>query len=214
MEEYERLRNMMVDLQLIPRGIRDERLLQAMRNVERHLFMPEGTRDSAYEDRAVPIGEGQTISQPFMVAIMTQLLELTGVEKVLEIGSGSGYQAAILAELAREVYTIERNDELADRAAGTLASLGYKNVYIFLGDGTLGREENAPFDRIIITAAGPSIPEPLVNQLAEGGIIVTPVGDRSSQYLVRGRKIKGELVTEDILLCSFVPLIGKYGWKD
>lgn len=213
MEEYEKLRNMMVDQQLIPRGISDERLLQAMRRVERHLFMPEGARGSAYEDRAVPIGEGQTISQPFMVAIMTQLLELTGVEKVLEIGTGSGYQAAILGELAREVYTIERNEILAEKSAQTLESLGYNNVHVGVSDGTLGLEEKAPFDRIIVTAAGPSIPPPLVKQLAEGGIIISPAGERFMQTLVRGKKVNGVLLTEDFLQCAFVPLIGEYGWK-
>lgn len=213
MEEFSRLRHMMVDQQLVPRGIRDERLLQAMRKVERHLFMPDWSRAAAYEDRAVPIGEGQTISQPFMVAIMTQLLELTGAEKVLEIGAGSGYQAAILGELAREVYTIERNAELSSTASRTLESFGYDNVHVITGDGTLGLKDKSPFDRIIVTAAGPSIPAPLITQLAEGGIIVTPVGERYYQYLVRGKKIKGELVTDDILQCAFVPLIGEYGWK-
>jgi protein-L-isoaspartate(D-aspartate) O-methyltransferase len=214
MEDYDRQRSMMVDLQLAPRGIRDERLLQAMRKVERHVFMPEWSRKAAYEDRAVPIGEGQTISQPFMVAIMTQLLELTGNEKVLEIGTGSGYQAAILGELAREVYTIERNEPLAEKAALTLEALGYDNVHVRVSDGTLGYEEQAPFDRIIITAAGPHIPAPLVQQLAEGGIIISPVGERYSQALLRGRKINGELVTDDILQCAFVPLIGQYGWRE
>jgi protein-L-isoaspartate(D-aspartate) O-methyltransferase len=214
MEEYEGLRNMMVDQQLVPRGIRDERLLQALRKVERHLFMPEGTRSAAYDDRAVPIGEGQTISQPFMVAIMTQLLELTGDEKTLEIGTGSGYQAAILGELAHEVYTIERNEALAEKAAQTLDSLGYKNVHVLVSDGTLGLEEQAPFDRIIVTAAGPFIPPPLVKQLAEGGIIISPVGERFLQALIKGKKVNGALLTEDFLQCAFVPLIGEYGWKD
>jgi protein-L-isoaspartate(D-aspartate) O-methyltransferase len=214
MEEYQKLRNMMVDQQLIPRGIRDERLLRAMRRVGRHLFMPEGARGSAYEDRAVPIGEGQTISQPFMVAIMTQLLELTGSEKVLEIGTGSGYQAAILGELAQEVYTIERNEDLAEKAAQTLKSLDYNNVHVLVSDGTLGLEEKAPFDRIMVTAAGPSIPPPLVEQLSEGGIIISPVGERHMQALIKGKKVNGVLLTEDVLQCAFVPLIGEYGWKD
>jgi protein-L-isoaspartate(D-aspartate) O-methyltransferase len=213
MEEYERLRNMMVDQQLIPRGIRDERLLQALKKVERHIFMPEGARSVAYEDRAVPIGEGQTISQPFMVAIMTQLLELTGDEKILEIGTGSGYQAAILGELAQEVYSIERNETLAAKAAKTLENLGYNNVHVLVSDGTLGLEAQAPFDRIIVTAAGPSIPSPLVKQLAEGGIIISPVGERFMQALIKGKKVNGVLLTEDFLQCAFVPLIGEYGWK-
>jgi len=203
----------MVGQQLVPRGIRDERVLQAMRKVERHLFMPEGTRDAAYEDRAVPIGEAQTISQPYMVAIMTQLLELTGEEKVLEIGTGSGYQAAILSELAGEVYTIERNRALADKAAKILSDFGYDNCRVFIGDGTLGMEAEAPYDRILITAAAPSIPQPLVDQLAERGVIVAPVGERHTQVLVRGKKIMGALVTEERFPCAFVPLIGEHGWS-
>jgi protein-L-isoaspartate(D-aspartate) O-methyltransferase len=214
MEDDQRLRDAMVDLQLIPRGVRDERVLQAMRKTPRHLFMPDWSRGAAYDDRAVPIGEGQTISQPFMVAIMTQLLELSGGEKILEIGTGSGYQAAILGELAREVYTIERNGELALGAAETIKSLGYGNVHVVVGDGTLGLADKAPFDRIIVTAAGPLIPEPLVAQLAEGGIIVAPIGERTTQYLIKGVKTGGRLATEDILQCAFVPLIGEYGWKE
>jgi len=176
--------------------------------------MPESTRSAAYEDRAVPIGEGQTISQPYMVAIMSELLELTGSEKVLEIGTGSGYQAAILGELAGDVYTIERVSALAESAGRTLESLGYKNVHVFAGDGTLGLEDKAPFDRIIITAAAPEIPAPLVNQLREGGILVVPVGERYSQVLLKGRKVRGEIVKESYTNCAFVPLIGEYGWKE
>ncbi len=204
----------MVDTQLVPRGIRDEPVLLAMKKVQRHIFMPESTRSAAYEDRAVPIGEGQTISQPYMVAIMSELLELTGSEKVLEIGTGSGYQAAILGELAGDVYTIERVSALAESAGRTLESLGYKNVHVFAGDGTLGLEDKAPFDRIIITAAAPEIPAPLVNQLREGGILVVPVGERYSQVLLKGRKVRGEIVKESYTNCAFVPLIGEYGWKE
>jgi protein-L-isoaspartate(D-aspartate) O-methyltransferase len=212
-EGYGRLRELMVERQLVPRGVRDERVLRAMRKVERHLFMPEGTGDAAYEDRAAPIGESQTISQPYMVAIMTQLLELTGDEKVLEIGTGSGYQAAILSELAGDVFTIERNRALAEGAAKKLDAFGYKNCKVFVGDGALGLEEYAPFDRIIVTAAAPAIPPPLVSQLIEGGIIVAPVGERLTQILVSGRKIKGSLVTEEHFPCAFVPLIGEHGWS-
>ena len=204
----------MVDAQLVPRGISDERVLSAMRKVERHLFMPEATRSAAYEDRALPIGEGQTISQPYMVAIMSELLELTGTEKVLEIGTGSGYQAAILGELAGEVYTIERVPVLGENAGRILESMGYDNVHVYVGDGTLGLEDMAPFDRVIITAAAPEIPAPLLNQLREGGILIVPAGERYSQVLLKGKKTAGKLVKEQHTHCSFVPLIGEHGWKE
>jgi len=211
--DYAKLREMMVITQLVPRGIKDSRVLDAMRKVPRHLFMPEAIRESAYEDNALPIGEGQTISQPYMVAVMTELLELNGDEKVLEIGTGSGYQAALLAELAREVYTIERIGPLADRARECLAGLGYSNVIVLTGDGSKGMEEKAPFDRIIVTAAAPQLPEIMLKQLKEGGIIVAPVGERFSQIVIKGRKEKGALVEEFQVPCVFVPLIGEYGWK-
>lgn len=211
--DYKRLRELMVDTQLIPRGIKDERVLNAMRNVPRHLFVPEYIRHSAYDDMALPIGEDQTISQPYMVAVMTELLELKGDEKVLEIGTGSGYQAAVLAELAGEVYTIERIPELADRARKKLADNGYDNAHVTVSDGTKGLEDAAPFDRIIITAATPKIPEPIINQLKEGGIVVAPVGERFSQMLIKGRKEKGILIEEYHTPCVFVPLVGEYGWK-
>ena len=204
--DYKALRDLMVDTQLIPRGIKDRYVLNAMRKVPRHLFMPKYMRHDAYEDMALPIGEGRTISQPYMVASMTELLELRGDEKVLEIGTGSGYQAAILAELAKEVYTIERIPSLADEARQRLKELGYKNVFVFVGDGTKGLEEKAPFDRIIITAAAPDMPEPLKNQLKEDGIIVAPVGERFSQTLIRLRKEKGNFIEEYHFPCVFVPL--------
>jgi protein-L-isoaspartate(D-aspartate) O-methyltransferase len=213
MEEYQRLRDLMVATQLIPRGIKDERVLRTMRKIPRHIFMPESGRYSAYEDMAMAIGEDQTISQPYMVAVMTELLELTGTEKVLEIGTGSGYQAAILAELSFEVYTIERISALADRARETLMGLGYGNIHVVVGDGTVGLADKAPFDRIIITAAAPTIPPPLVEQLKDGGIIVAPVGERFSQILLKGRKVKDHLVEEFSTPCAFVPLIGEHGWK-
>jgi len=184
-----------------------------MRKVPRHLFMPESVRYSAYDDMAMAIGEDQTISQPYMVAVMTELLELTGAEKVLEIGTGSGYQAAVLAELSAEVYTIERIEPLATRARELLRGLGYRNVHIVIGDGTAGLEGQAPFDRIIVTAAAPAVPQPLVNQLSEGGIIVAPVGERYSQILLKGRKVNGRLIEEFSTPCAFVPLIGEHGWK-
>jgi len=214
MNGYEKLRNLMVDTQLIPRGIKDKRVLAAMRKVPRHLFMPETSRHEAYEDMALPIGEGQTISQPYMVAIMTELLELKGNEKVLEIGTGSGYQAAILAELAREVYTIERIQTLGEQVGTHLKDMGYENIYVYIGDGSKGLEEKAPFDRIIITAATPKIPACLINQLNENGIIVAPVGQRFSQVLIKLRKTKGKLDEEYHTPCVFVPLIGEHGWKD
>jgi protein-L-isoaspartate(D-aspartate) O-methyltransferase len=162
---------------------------------------------------AVSIGEGQTISQPYMVAIMTELLELTGSEKVLEIGTGSGYQAAILAELAEEVYTMERIASLADRASERLKALGYENIRVIIGDGTTGLGNTAPFDRIVVTAAAPTLPKPLISQLKEGGIIVAPVGERFSQMLLKGRKVKDYLEEQYNTPCAFVPLIGEHGWQ-
>ena len=204
----------MADSQLIPRGISDRRVIEAMRRVPRHLFITESLRDRAYDDMALPAGEGQTISQPYMVAVMTELLALSGSEKVLEIGTGSGYQAAILAELSWEVYSVERISSLSEKAGETLKSLGYVNVHLRVGDGTLGWPEAAPFDRILITAGAPEIPGPLIEQLAEGGIILAPVGDRFSQQLIRTTKQKGQLKSEYHTPCVFVPLVGKYGWKE
>jgi len=212
-EDYQKLRDMMVETQLVPRGIRDSRVLKAMRKIPRHLFMSEDMWYRAYEDMALPIGEEQTISQPYMVGVMTELLDLRGDERVLEIGTGSGYQAAILAELSREVYTIERMKTLSERAGAALRDLGYQNVHLKVGDGTLGWPEAAPFERVLITAAAPEIPQPLVEQLAEGGIILAPVGDRFSQQLEKTVKEKGRLYREYHTPCVFVPLVGKYGWK-
>jgi protein-L-isoaspartate(D-aspartate) O-methyltransferase len=211
--DYDKLREVMVAGQLVARGVRDTHVLDAMKKVPRHLFMPEALWDRAYEDMALPIGEGQTISQPYMVAVMTELLELSGDEKVLEIGTGSGYQAALLSELAREVFTIERIPELADKSRVRLAGLGYNNVIVLAGDGSKGLEEKAPFDRIIITAAAPELPQIIVKQLNEDGIIVAPVGERFSQVVVKGRKKRGFLAEEFHTPCIFVPLIGQYGWK-
>ncbi len=199
---------------MVPRGISDERVLDAMRRVPRHLFVEALIRHSAYDDMALPIGEGQTISQPYMVAIMTELLELRGSEKVLEVGTGSGYQAAILAELAREVYSIERIVALTERAKEALTSLEYENVHLKSGDGTLGWPEEAPFDRIIITAASPEIPEPLLEQLALNGILLAPVGSRFSQQLLKIIKTEEGIKEEYHTPCVFVPLIGEHGWKE
>jgi protein-L-isoaspartate(D-aspartate) O-methyltransferase len=211
--EYSALRKMMVENQLIARGIKDQRVLQAMLKVPRHLFVREEDIYRAYDDMALPIGDGQTISQPYMVAKMTELLELKGEEKVLEVGTGSGYQAAILAELSREVFTIERIASLAEEAEERLKQLGYDNVYVFVRDGTLGLPEHAPFDRIIITAGAPEVPEPLKQQLADNGIIVAPVGSRYSQQLVKVKKVGEEFQQSYHTLCLFVPLIGEYGWN-
>ncbi len=214
MLDYQKLRDAMVNAQLVPRGIRDRAVLDAMRLVPRHHFVDASIQHVAYDDMALPIGEGQTISQPYMVAIMTELLSLTGAERVLEIGTGSGYQAAILAQLAKEVFTVERIASLAERAIQRFRDLSYYNVSVKIGDGTLGWAEKAPFDRIMITAASPKIPEPLKEQLAENGIIVIPVGSRYSQQLLRITNTKSGFKEEYHTPCVFVPLIGEHGWKE
>jgi protein-L-isoaspartate(D-aspartate) O-methyltransferase len=211
--DFQRLRNVMVDTQIISRGVKDPRVIAAMRKVPRHLFMDESSWYKAYDDMALPVGEGQTISQPYMVAVMTELLGLVGEEAVLEIGTGSGYQAAVLAELSREVYTIERIRSLSERARAVIEELGYRNIHTKVGDGTLGWPEASPFDRILITAAAPALPEPLVDQLSEGGILIAPVGDRFSQQLVKVAKRKGTLSKDYHTPCVFVPLVGEHGWK-
>ena len=197
------------------RGIRDERVLSALLKVPRHLFVPEELRDRAYVDAPLPIGEGQTISQPYIVALMTEALELDEDSRVLEIGTGSGYQAAILAEIAKEVYTVERIPALLERAKRILEALGYDNIYFKLGDGTLGWEEHAPYDAIIVTAGAPEVPEPLVEQLKVGGRMVIPVGDEFSQRLLRVTKLdsSGKVKIEDLGGCVFVKLKGKHGWR-
>ncbi len=212
--DYETLRKRMVEEQLIPRGIKDPRVLNAFYKIERHKFIPENLRNTAYADFPLPIGEGQTISQPYIVALMTECLGLTGREKVLEIGTGSGYQTAILAELAGEVYSIERFESLAERAQTFLGELGYKNIKIRVGDGTMGWEEARPFDRIIITAASPKVPLPLLDQLADNGKLILPLGESFSQVLTLVEKKDGKLKSIDICGCVFVPLIGKHGWSN
>ncbi len=204
----------MVETQILARGISDQRVIDAMLKVPRHRFVPEDQQPRAYDDMALPIGHGQTISQPYMVAIMTELLQLQGQEKVLEVGTGSGYQSAILAELAREVHTIERVPELAERARQTLQALGYDNVKVYVTDGTKGLPEEAPFDRVLVTAGAPEVPEPLIEQLSEGGILVCPVGTRYSQQLVRLVKTPTGTKTSYHTLCLFVPLIGEHGWNE
>jgi protein-L-isoaspartate(D-aspartate) O-methyltransferase len=204
----------MVDTQIVERGVSDPRVLDAMRKVPRHEFLPEVLKDQAYGDHAIPIGEGQTISQPYIVAFMTEQLELKGAERVLEIGTGSGYQAAVLAELCRKVYTVERVKGLADRARAVLDRLGYLSVAIKVFDGTYGWRDMAPFDAIIVTAAAPEVPAPLLEQLAENGRLVVPVGERHAQELVRVTKTPNGLLRRTGIPCVFVPLIGNHGWKE
>jgi len=216
LDRYKNQRIRMVDSQLRSRGIRDERVLKAMEKIPRHLFVDEGLRDQAYSDGPLPIGENQTISQPYIVALMTEALALTGRDKVLEIGTGSGYQTAVLAELAERVLSIERIAFLATRARKLIESLNYFNVAIRVGDGTLGWQDEAPFDGILVTAGSPDIPRTFVEQLAVGGRLVIPVGDRNSQQLIRvirrSEDIR-DLKKEDFGGCRFVNLIGEYGWQ-
>ena len=194
--------------------IADDRVLGAMNTVPRHLFVPSALQSQAYKDNALPLSVGQTISQPFIVARMTELLELTGRERVLEIGSGSGYQTAVLGLLARKVYAIERIDSIASTAKERLRNLGYRNISYRVGDGTLGWEIYSPFDAILVAAGGPDIPKPLVDQLAVGGRLVIPIGnEQKTQTLVRVTKQEKGYKTENCGPCAFVPLIGEHGWK-
>lgn len=205
----------MVRLQIESRDIRDPRVLDAMRRVPRHLFVPAGSRATAYEDHPIGIGHGQTISQPYMVAFMTDALELRGGERVLEIGTGSGYQTAVLAELCRDVFTVERIPQLAAAAAETLSSLGYTNVSLRTGDGCDGWPERAPFDRILVAAAAPSVPDALRKQLADNGVMVIPVGDwKRTQEIVVARRTAGAIEIERSIGCRFVPLIGRGGFPE
>ncbi|MCK5594960.1 protein-L-isoaspartate(D-aspartate) O-methyltransferase [bacterium] len=203
----------MVDVQLAHRGIKDKRVLDTMRKVPRHLFVPSELASVAYADQPLSIGESQTISQPYMVALMSECLKLSGGEKILELGTGSGYQTAILAELGSSIYTIERINILSIEAQRTLNHLGYENIKFNIGDGTLGWSENAPYDGIIVTAGAPKISKVLIDQLSEGGRMVIPVGNSFSQELVVISKINKKIKTENICGCMFVPLIGKYGWN-
>jgi protein-L-isoaspartate(D-aspartate) O-methyltransferase len=204
----------MVQTQLVPRGIRDEGVLRAMREVPRHRFVGEDLRDEAYDDHPVPIDHGQTISQPYIVAMMTQALALTGRERTLEVGTGSGYQTAVLAELSKEVFTVERIPGLLRRAEAVLDGLGYRNIRFKAFDGTLGWDEHKPYAAVMVTAGAPGIPRPLRDQLADGGRLVVPVGNRHSQELVRITRV-GQRFEESYLGgCRFVDLIGVHGWKD
>ncbi len=212
--EFEKEKKHMVEYQLRARGVRDERVLKAMERVQRHLFIDEELRDRAYDDCALPIGEGQTISQPYMVAIMTELLELKGDETVLEIGTGSGYQGAVLSLLAAEVFSVERIKTLALRTAGTFKKLNLKNIHLVVGDGTLVLSKESVFDGIIVTAAAPRIPDTYINQLKMNGRLVIPVGNRFSQVLYQAKKTPSGIITNTSTPCVFVPLIGKYGWEE
>ena len=212
--DYRLARERMVRNQLIPRGITDKRVLKAMGKIQRHLFMDEALVGEAYNDHPLPIGHKQTISQPYIVALMTQALELTGDEKILEIGTGSGYQTAVLAELSSRVYTIERIRALMERARHMLQELGYTNILFKSYDGTLGWEEYSQYDAIIITAGAPSVPEPLLGQLADGGRMIVPVGDKFSQELIKITRRKDSFDKKSLGGCRFVDLIGAHGWKE
>jgi protein-L-isoaspartate(D-aspartate) O-methyltransferase len=209
---FQRARRQMVQMQLAARGIHDERVLEAMGKVPRHLFVPEEMREHAYEDSPLPIGEGQTISQPYIVAKMTEALSLNPHDRILEIGTGSGYQAALLAELAGHVYGIELLASLLDRAHRILGRLGYENITLRQGDGTLGWTEFAPYNAIMVTAGAPHVPEPLERQLAVGGRMVIPVGDRYSQELVTVIKRPEGMAHMNLGGCRFVNLMGEQGW--
>ncbi|HXX36351.1 MAG TPA: protein-L-isoaspartate(D-aspartate) O-methyltransferase [Thermodesulfobacteriota bacterium] len=211
--DFPKARLKMVEEQIVSRGVKDPRLIAAMKKIPRHLFVEEALQSQAYTDHPLPIGEKQTISQPYMVALMTEALLLTGREKVLEIGTGSGYQTAILAELSEKVFSVERIRPLAIRARKLLYELEYFNVEIKIFDGTFGWMEESPFDSILVTAGSPDIPETLIHQLAIGGKLVIPVGDAFVQDLFRVTKTEGGVKKEDLGGCRFVKLIGKYGWE-
>ncbi len=216
MDRYLKQRLKMVESQIRARGIRDPRVLKAMETVPRHLFVNEALRDQAYNDNPLPIDGGQTISQPYIVALMTEAMELKGTEKVLEIGTGSGYQTAVLAELAEHVFSIDRIALLASGARRLIESLNYFNVAIRVGDGTYGWREEAPFDAVIVTAGAPNIPKTLLEQLAIGGRLVIPAGGRHSQVLIKLTRLSenlNDVKKEDLGGCRFVDLIGEYGWE-
>jgi protein-L-isoaspartate(D-aspartate) O-methyltransferase len=206
-------RRRMIEAQIRKRGVTSQRVLEAMAAVPRHEFVPAKFRDYAYADKPLPIGEGQTISQPYMVAAMTEALELTGSERVLEIGTGSGYQAAVLSLLVSQVITVESHTSLALAAQERLTNLGYANVHVHNGDGSAGFPDAAPYDAILVTAGAPEIPQAFASQLRDGGRLVIPVGGRDNQELVRARKENGELKSRVLFDCKFVLLLGRYGWS-
>jgi len=204
----------MVQEQIIARGVNNSRVIQALRKIPRHLFIDAGLVNRAYDDGALPIGEKQTLSQPFIVARMTEALELKGEEKVLEIGTGSGYQTALLAELCFNVFSVEKIRALSRKARTLLDQLQYHNIALHVGDGTVGWSEHAPYDAILVTAGAPELPKPLLDQLSLGGRLVIPVGDEKSQVLVRVRRTESGFEEEQLGECRFVKLWGKYGWRD
>src|SRR6185503_19647029 len=212
-KRFESLRLKMVEEQLAGQGIRDERVLAAFRRVPRHLFVPEDVIDQSYENHPVGIGQGQTISQPYMVACMSEALALQGGEKVLEIGSGSGYQTAVLKALKADVYTVERFPELSERARDNVERAGFPGVHYRVGDGSRGWPEEAPFDRVIVTAGAPTMPVSLVEQLGDGGTMVIPVGGEELQELLLVRRGEGRVTREKICSCLFVKLRGEEGWS-
>jgi protein-L-isoaspartate(D-aspartate) O-methyltransferase len=212
-DRLQAMRIAMVELQLRQRGIRDERILQAMVKVPRHQFVAPSYESHAYDDQPVPIGQGQTVSQPYIVAAMLESLSLTSSDKVLEIGTGSGYQTALLAELVAQVFSIERHASLAQAATDVLGRLAYGNVHVRLGDGSVGWPEEAPFEAIIVSAAVPQVPPSLIAQLKEGGRLIAPVGTPDVQELQLIRKVAGELLVRPLDGCRFVPLLGKEGFR-
>ncbi len=212
--DFRLAREKMVRTHLLPRGIKDPRVLKAMEKVPRHLFVEEALIGEAYNDHPLPIGNKQTISQPYIVALMTEALELTGTEKTLEIGTGSGYQTAVLAELTRTVFTVERVKSLMVNARDLLNKLGYRNILYKAFDGTLGWKQYKPYDAIIVTAGAPKIPRPILQQLAEGGRLIVPVGNRYSQELIRVTRRKGRDIQQNLGGCRFVDLVGLHGWKE
>jgi protein-L-isoaspartate(D-aspartate) O-methyltransferase len=211
---YSELRRSMVETQIRKRGVKDERVLGAMATVPRHEFVPPQCRDQAYSDEPLGIGGGQTISQPFIVAAMTAALQLSGFESVLDIGTGCGYQAAVLSLLAKEVISVECRGELARTASERLERLGYQNVHVHCGDGSLGLKEFAPYDAILVAAAAPSLPKPLMEQLSEGGRFIGPIGTEDHQQLVLVTRHGDEYTTEYRESCRFVPLLGRHGWRE
>ncbi|MCX6037603.1 MAG: protein-L-isoaspartate(D-aspartate) O-methyltransferase [Chloroflexi bacterium] len=212
-DEFQIARKRMVEEQIAARGVLNPRLLAVMESVPRHLFVPADDLPWAYGDGPMPIGHGQTISQPYIVALMTELLQVESTDRVLEVGTGSGYQAAVLGQMAVEVHTVEMIPELAAQAARTLTDLGYANVHVHAGDGSLGWSETAPYDGILVAAAAPSAPQPLLDQLAEGGRLVIPVGSRGFQQLEVWKRTGQEFKRQVNLAVAFVPLRGEYGWK-
>lgn len=214
MRDYSGLRKKMIERHIIARGVKSKKIIKVMGSIPRHLFVDEALQDQAYNDNPLPIGEGQTISQPFIVALMVEALELKGDEKVLEIGTGSGYETAVLCSLSDKVYSIERCPILASKARKILDKLNFYNALLRVDDGTLGWKDEAPFDAIIVSASSPEIPEPLVKQLCPGGRLVIPIGGQMSQELIRIVNKDGRMEEENLGACRFVKLIGDYGWKE